>query len=295
MKKLIRNNLKNKVEMIEAEISIASIFKNEDNILVKIQHVGLCRTDLLVANGSIVTPFNQLTLGHEFSAIVSYDPKGLLENNSWIGFNPLYKQSFMGLDFDGALCEEVWIPRVAIIPVNKNTNLTSQMIAYLEPVAASGAPIKKLYKPSKILIIGTNRIAKLTALILNSSGHETTLCSEENLNLIESNSYSYIVETAFTKEVINHISRILENNGTWLLKSRQKIPTQISSMEFVAKEINILGVNYLDFDKSLAWMEENYTNLQELIGKSYAFEDWENAFDEAKKSEMKKIFICVTK
>ena len=153
----------------------------------------------------------------------------------------------MGLDFDGALCKEIWIPRSNIIPVKKDTNLTSQMIAYLEPVAASAAALKKLHKPSKILVIGTNRIAKLTALILNTSGHDAVICSENNLESIENDSYEYVIETVLNKDVIHNISRILKENGNWLLKSRKKTPTDITSMEFISKEITISCINYFNF------------------------------------------------
>lgn len=293
MKKIIRNNLINSVELIQANLSISDNLVNKDCVLVSVQHVGLCRTDLFVANGSIKVPFETLTLGHEFSATVKHDPKNQLIKDSWIGFNPLYGNSFMGLDFDGALAEEIWIPRSGIIPVQENSNLSSPMIAYLEPVAASAAPLKKLSKPSSILIIGTNRIAKLTELILRTSGHFPILCDEKELSTIDDNSFEYVVETILTEDVIGHISRILVPGGTWLLKSRKKTPTPFISMAFIAKEINIQCVNYLDFQQSLLWMENNFQYLDDLLGSIYPIDDWKNAFDEAYTSETKKIFIEV--
>ena len=200
----------------------------------------------------------------------------------------------MGLDFDGAICEEIWVPRDAIISVNQNSNLSSQMIAYLEPVAASAAPLKKLLKPSKVLVIGDNRIAKLTVLILNTSGHEAIMCSEKDLHSITSNSYEYVIETVLTEDVITHISRILIDNGTWLLKRRKKTLTSFTSMDFIAKEITISCINYLDFHKSLEWMESNYENLKDLLGNSYSLSNWSDAFKEARLSETKKIFIEIS-
>lgn len=293
MKHLIRNNISNKIELANTTLSVNPLFEGLDNILVSVHSVGLCRTDLFVANGTIITKQEKVTLGHEFSATVDLDPLSLLPEGSWIGFNPLFQQKFMGLDFNGALCEKIWVPRSSVIPVKEGSALTPQMIAYLEPVAASAAPLKKLASNSRVLVIGTNRIAKLTALILNTSGHQAVLCSENELSMIPDNSYSYVVETVLSEDVISHISRILIEGGHWLLKSRKKTPTAFLSMDFIAKEISISCINYYDFTKSLDWMENNHQHLTDLLGNSYNLDNWQNAFDEAYNNENKKIFISV--
>lgn len=294
MKALIRNNTTKNIELISINTSVDDYFSNLDNIIVQVHSVGLCRTDLLVANGTIPINFDSLILGHEFSATVIHDPQNILPVGSWIGFNPLFKGKFMGLDFNGALCEQLTIPREAVIPVSKNSVLTSEMIAYLEPVAASAAPLKKLPSNSTVLIIGTNRIAKLTALILNTSGHNAILCDENELINISDNSYDFVVETVLTEKVISEVCRILKPEGTWLLKSRKKTPTSFISMDFISKEISILCINYHDFKASLEWMEDNSEHLTDLLGSSYSLDDWQKAFDDAYSNEKQKIFISVT-
>lgn len=290
MKSLIRNNIEGFVEMVDSTATM--LF--EDSILVNVLTVGLCRTDLFVAQGTIGTDKDKIVLGHEFCGRVAYDPKGIIESNTLIGFNPLVDTKFMGLDFNGALAEQIWIPRSHVITVSKNSALSYKEIAYLEPVAASAAALKVLPPNSTVLIIGTNRIGALTKIILESEGHNVVFVHESELSSIPDNSFEYVLETVMTSEVVKEISRILVEGGTWILKSRKKTPVDIITTDFISKEIIIRSVNYYDFNKTMAWLEKNHEKINYLLGKSYSFSNWDEAFKDAMSNEKHKIFIDVS-
>jgi len=54
--------------------------------------------------------------------------------------NPLYGNRFMGVDFDGALCDEIVVPEEQVYRLPDSLGLREA--AYLEPVAASMAVLK---------------------------------------------------------------------------------------------------------------------------------------------------------
>lgn len=281
MKALIKSN---------SNVSIKDILvKNHNDVLIKVNTIGLCRTDLLVANNTIKTEQEELILGHEFSGIVVEDKTGQLKANQVVGVNPLWDKKFMGLDFDGAICEYISIPSQYVIPTTSNN---MSLVAYLEPTAASMAVLKVLSendKNKKIAIVGKNRIAYLTYLILqNHSYNVDYLDSNDNFPV---DYYDIMIETMFDEKVLHQMIQALKVEGTLIIKSRKKTPVGLISSDLVAKEITLRAVNYFDFHQSMRWIEKNENLLIPLLGRVFPLNDWENAFSLAQSGEDKKIFI----
>lgn len=282
MKALIKNLQGVSIQNIELE-------KNSEDVLLRVSTVGLCRTDLMVANNKISVPFENIILGHEFSAQVVHDPKGKLHENQWVGINPLWNEKFMGKDFHGALCEYIYVPHDKIIPTSSSD---PRLIAYLEPVAASMAVLKALKEKNlKIGLVGHNRISYLTLIILKSYGYEVDYIHQDEK--IPANTYDVLIETVFEEKVIDNIISGLKENGLFIIKSRKSLPVGVLSSQLVAKEINIKAVNYYDFNQAMSWLEKNQDEVQELLGQVYNLENWQDAFKAAQTGEQKKIFIKV--
>jgi L-iditol 2-dehydrogenase len=167
------------------------------------------------------------------------------------------------------------------------------LIAYLEPVAASMAVLKAidLEEDKKVAIIGNNRIAYLTKIILDSYSIECDLLSENDLN--HENEYDVIIETMITSELFSKIVKALKPGKTMVIKSRRKDPVNFLASDLVAKEINIRSVNYYDFNKSMRWLEKNHEMITPLLGEVFPLTSWQDAFDKANSGEQKKIFIEV--
>lgn len=288
MKALVKNSTG--IQLINKLIPSPSSI---NDVLVKVSHVGLCRTDLQVAKGIISIPQEEIILGHEFSAQIYEDPQKEFDFGQWIGFNPLVQNKFMGLDFDGAICEYIWLNRENIIA----SKLTDPiLISYLEPVAASMAVLKALKtmnKFDKISIVGNNRIASLTQIVANSFGFDISILNEKELSSIDSNSYDCLIETVFEEEIISEILRILKPEGKFIIKSRKKQLIGVSSSALVTKEINMQAVNYYNFNSAMNWIETNGNLVTHLLGKEFSLPNWNEAFDLANTGEGKKIFINV--
>lgn len=275
---------------MEGGLSVQEVgIVNDKEVLLRVACVGLCRTDILVANGGIRPGKMPLILGHEFSAYVVEDKTGQFAAGSLVGVNPLIEGRFMGLDIDGAISEYVSVRASSVVATELKNK---KVVAYLEPVAASMAVIKAVENAS-ILILGKNRIAQLTHDILVSMNYSVELADvSESVKEVH---YDYVIETVFSQECVDKALRALKPGGTFVIKSRSRTGVNFYSHELVHKELNIKCVNYYDFDLSMRWLEENEKLVLPLLGQEYSLLNWQAAFDEALGGEQKKIFINLEK
>lgn len=256
-------------------------------VTIRVKSVGLCRSDLAIANGTIALD-HPVVLGHEFSGVVGDDSSGHFRIGQKVAVNPLYPdKKFLGLDLDGALCEYLQVPAEQVIPTDI---LDFQTAAYIEPVAASMAVLKaKITKNEVGAVYGKNRIAELTYLILQSHGYNITWLNEQQQ--YPSSSFDYIVETLFEEKELAMQLDLLKDNGLLVVKSRKKQAVGINPSILVAKEITLQAVNYYNFGEAMTWLERNSQLIQPLLGNSYPIEQWEEAFAEAQSGEANKTFI----
>lgn len=283
MKALIKE--KGKKDVVLKNIKTEDLEKN--SVKIKVLSVGLCRTDLFVANGVIPIDFD-LILGHEFSGVVVESKSKLFNIGDNVAVNPYFEnKGFLGLDFNGCIQETICIPESQVI---KNNYLSHKLAAYLEPVAASMAVLKVCKnKTAKGAVWGKNRIAELTYIILKQEGYNIELI--DNYLNVEDNCYDYIVETMFDEQMLKLIIKALKKEGLLVVKSRKKQPTGIIASDLVSKELTLSCVNYYSFKESMNWLEKNYKLIEHLLGNSYYIDDWEIAFAIANSAESKKIFI----
>lgn len=281
MKKLILKN--NQPQLVE---DYFSPMLKPGEILVQVKAVGLCRTDLLVAAGKIPAK-DGLVLGHEFSGIVIKSKSSKIEPGEQVAVNPfLANGSFMGLDIDGCLANQVVVHEDQVIAYK---GLSFKQAAYLEPVAASMAVLKaNISSSQKVAVWGFNRIAELTSIVLNSLGINAVQTTE-----VRENYYDAIIETQITDTDLSEIITSLKNEGLLIIKSRKKTPTNFYASDLVKKEITLKAVNYYDFNKSMRWLEENFKKIDHLLGEEFDITEYEKAFELANSSESKKIFITL--
>lgn len=258
-------------------------------VRINVKEVGLCRTDLFVADGTIKVD-QDIILGHEFSGIIVETKSTLFKVNERVSVNPLFDIRFMGLDFDGCLRDFIDVPEEQVI---RAFYLDFKVAAYLEPVAASMAVLKVCHdKKAKGAVFGYNRIAELTYIILKEEGYNIEWIDEKNITA-QDNEYDYVIETLFNEVYLSKIIKLLKKEGTLVVKSRKKQLTGLVASDLVAKELTLRCVNYYDFNKTMEWLISHQNTISHLLGDSYPLNDWRNAFDEAYKGESKKIFIHI--
>lgn len=258
--------------------------------VVRVSWVGMCRTDLLVADG-VLEAHDGIVLGHECSGVVQSDPSGRFAPGALVAINPLLPgRLFMGLHTDGALRSLLPIDAAQLIDAS---TVEPMLAAYVEPVAASMAPLKaRIGKHEHGVIFNANRISELTYRIMKSTGYSVEWIKAPADGSVHE-VYDYAIETCFEDALISNMLKALKPGGVLVVKSRQGAPRQIVPAHLVAKELTLQAVNYHDFDIAMKWMRANTEQVKPLIGNSYALADWGLAFEEARSGEGKKVFIRV--
>ena len=279
------------------------------NILLRVLSVGLCRTDLAVASEEIWRD-KPLILGHEFSAEVVQlhnEYSGNIKVGDIVTVDPLYGKEFMGLHFDGAICELIAVPEKQVYKIATRVgtgeysaysrplsvkDIPANVIAYAEPVAASMAVLRANLH-GKGAIYGENRIALLTQMILQSYGYNIPIINEKLP--ISENSYDFIIETVTNETSIAKLCWGLKPEGLLIMKSRKhEAPLPVGVV--VLKDIQIQGVSYGDWKLVGPWLMQNQCSIEEeLLGETFELDNVTEAFIHAGTGESNKTFVKVGK
>lgn len=265
-----------------------------NNILIKVRLAGICRTDLFVADGTIDAA-DEIVLGHEFCGTVCKTGNSVknFKVGDWVTVDPTIfgpKQNLMcGVDCDGVFAEYVKVPEVSVykLPIG----LDSRYGAYTEPVAASMAVLKSGITPKMSgCIYGKNRISDLTYRILKCNGFNNIKICDETKVLAE-NSLDFVIETKLSTTDMRKIVRAVRPHGVIVLKSRLHNPVEIIINDLVKKDITMSAVNYGDFNDAVKLLGGDNLVIDDLLGDTYTFCDFQSAFDCAADGENVKIFL----
>lgn len=273
MKALVRDK-----STVSLQTYLKPTLDSKDSILIKVAIAGLCRTDMYVANGLMKTP-HPIIPGHEFSGVVEAVSQDVIHvaKGQRVAVFPFYmheSQWFaLGVDVDGAFAEYVKVPASCVFPIPDS--LSFKEAAYLEPICASMAVLKLSIKPSERgVILGENRIAALTKMLLDLHGFENIEIREVNDSLISfANTYDYVIETEANEQAIASAVSLVKPKGLVILKSRppQSIPFPLH--QIVKKEIKMEGAYYADFQKGIELLSKHQIDFSAFLGETYSLED----------------------
>lgn len=270
-------------------------------VLIQVQLVGVCRTDISVMQGHLQAP-SPLIPGHEFVGVVSkvHDPAHADLIGQQVTVDPLLpchqcstcqeghthlcpQADFLGLTRHGAFAEYIAVPAKNVHPI---PGLSLQEGAYSEPVAAAAAVLKAPILPHhKGLICGNNRISKLVHRILKHTGFEHV---DINPHTYPPNTYDFVIETV---PLPGHIWKSLKPGGKLILKSRHAQEISLPLHQLVQKEIQIHALYYGNFKQSLALLP--HLQLQDFFGKTFELNAFEDMLTHAVQHEQKKIFVQI--
>lgn len=272
-----------------------------NDVRIRVRVSGLCRTDLYVAQGLLDSP-TDLVLGHEFSGTVEELGSEVRDLRigqrvavfPWLGCNKCAwcqsgkstacaRRQMLGVNLNGAFAEEIVVP--ASIVYGLPDEMSFQMGAYVEPVAASLAVLKAPIEPhQRGLVFGKNRIAELTFRLMKARGFSNL---ELGIGDYPDNSFDFVVETL--PQQVSQCVRVLKPGGTLVIKSRHPEPIQLDLLQVVPKELRMAAVNYGDFQTSIQTLLE--LPVHDLLGPVHPLEDWQQLFAEANSDESTKRFF----
>ncbi len=272
---------------------------------IRVRLVGLCRTDLAVANGELAVAVPRI-LGHEFvgevvargrlveiavGASVSANPVLVCGHcqrcrSGWQEACPLAK--FLGVDCDGAIAESIVLPaqNLWIMPAEMDDRLA----AMLEPVAACAAVTNAaISKQDRGLIAGDSRLARLTHRILLATGFEHVECCLTP----QTDSYDFAIETEGTTASMDRLLNALRPRGVLVLKSRPIEPVSLDIRRWLAKEPQIHAVNYGSFSAAREMLVQSRIELTDLLGPIWPVTEFAAALHAAAHDDQVKHFLAV--
>ena len=265
--------------------------------LVRVATVGMCRTDLLVAAGTIPVS-EDLVLGHEFSGWVEAVGPGSddVVLGTLVAGDPTFplpdgRDGFIGVDASGALATWMVMP---VARLHGAEGLTPHQAAYLEPVTAAmgGLPMAKS-RGGRGAIIGRNRIATLTSAVLTSHGVEHEIIDLNELHDRLDCSFDWLLEARLSDLLLADAVRKLAVGGTLILKSRHLEQATFPVRDMVLKRLTFAGMTRSGFPEAMAWMKDNVATVESLLGRRYPLSRWKEAFADAGTGEGKKVFIDI--
>ena len=209
-----------------------------------------------------------------------------------LDINRCERPHHLGVELDGAFTDKMMAPVHDLYPLPDE--LSAERAAYVEPVAASLAPLatlqdlrdhSKLSEP--IWIWGEGRIALLTQRCLTAFGFHVEICSTSTMS-DESIGVSCLIETATRREGLTIPLTMLRPKGTLILKSRYTNDDPFPIHLAVRRELTLVGVHYAPFAQAIALLSDPDFVVEDLFGPRYALTDFERALT---MSESRKVFL----
>lgn len=282
-------------------------------VLVRVHVAGVCRTDVAVARGQL-TIDAPVILGHEAAgtivrvgrdvansrlgqhvAIWPFQPCGVCRRCTSGASARCPHAKMLGVHSHGAFADFVAVESSAAI---SDHVLLPRELAYAEPVCASLAVLgalnhESLDQHSRVAVIGDNRIAQLTALILRDRlGYFPEILAAESLSSLLDDTFDLLIETAATEQVLREAFRIARPGATVILKSRPAHAVAVDVRSAVLKELTLRAVSYGDFSASIAWIAAHRESVQPLLGTVFALTEFEQAFARDAQRESNKSFLA---
>ena len=257
------------------------------NTLIKVVYAGICKTDVYMSEGKM-SGKSPVVLGHEFSGYVVETLDDNLKEGDFVTCNPILSdQTMLGVDYDGAFAEYIKVPASQCYVFNGDDQ---KMAAYIEPLAASMAPMKNqdFLKNKKIGIVGKDRIGKLTETIFKNHQLDASFVTD-----MGNNTFDVIVETWAEEQVLDNCIDALKEGGLLILKSRNYKKVPLDLYKIVKKGIRLEGMYYLDDYKKVIDFSQQCPDLNAFLGKSYPLVNWKEAFEKSHDS-YQKIFLQVS-
>lgn len=279
-----------------------------EDVIVRLTHAGICRTDLYAAEGRLPT-VARVVLGHEGAGIVeAAGERANVREGDRVTIvpyvacgtcqacirrvDPLACEASrrVGIDCDGVFAEYVRLPAASVRVVPPALPL--RLAAYVEPVAAALAVLRARPRAgARIVIYGKNRIAELTRRILAVGGDaEVVVVSAEEALALDLSSFDLAVETAATGDALRALIRAVRRGGTIVLKSRPFEPIPLDVTAAVDKEVSLQAVRYASFEDAIARLASGSLVVDDLLGETFPLESFDDAFAAARRESTKPFF-----
>ena len=275
-------------------------------VVIKVMCAGLCRTDVYIAQGFLSAETHRI-LGHECSGMVCRlgpDTKSSRLGDRvvvfpWLGCGVCEfcrdeptgylcpDRQFLGRDIDGCFAEFMAVPERCCVALPEQVSW--QAGAYLEPLAAALGVLKTpVRQATRLGVLGDNRIAALTRLVLKEFGK----CDPVQVTDETANTFDLIVEAEATESSLQRALSLLKPDGVLVLKSRPAENVLWPIRLQVEKEITTIGVSYGTLQMATLLLRKHHSLFAPLWNEPTPIDGWNEAFEaELRGEEARKSFF----
>lgn len=290
----------------------------EGEVLVKVNLVGICNTDLEICKGYM--GFEGIP-GHEFVGIVERGPAEWLGKRVVAGINcgcgtchlclkgmerHCPDRTVLGiLKRNGAMAEYVTIPVGNLVAVPES--VSDQAATFCEPIAAALEIVEQVHilPEYHVVVLGDGKLGALCAQVLNQTGaHVTCLglsekklaplaqlgietCINKDINIVS----DVVVECTGVPLGLKNALRIVKSRGYLVLKSTYHGDIQLDMSQIVINEISIVGSRCGNLEAAMRLLEKQRIETRFLIDRIFDFSEGLRAFELATDPKTRKILI----
>ena len=250
----------------EAGVALVERAVPRVGVVVEVAYAGVCRTDLAVADGTIVVSDGRV-LGHELAGWVEGAPVTVI---------PFSGRSWLGIDRDGAFADRVAVPAACVLPLPAGMSLVHG--AYVEPVAAALGALVAIRPRDRVLVTGAGRIAALTVRVIEAAGAMAT-------RDVAAGPFDVIVEHDGAAPVA-----ALNDGGTLVLKSRARRDVVLDAAELVARDLVVRGASHGSFATAIEWLSTRRIAIDDLLAAPRPLDAYADVFAAARGETAKQLF-----
>ncbi len=289
---------------------------NHDEVVVNVQLVGICETDLQLARGYLGF---QGVPGHEFVAQMPNGKRVTAEINNACETCPTClagrshhcpRRTVLGIvGHDGAMAERVAVPRrnLHFLP----DRLSDSEAVFIEPLAAAlriGEQFP-IGPGAQAVVVGDGKLGLLCVWVLREAGAAVTWVGKHPAKLALAGDgiqptlladaptlgriFDYVVDATGSPSGLSTALRLVRPMGAIILKTTVAGRYEIDLAPIVIDEIRLVGSRCGPFDRAIAALIERRFDVTKLIEAEYPLIQSEAAFAAAARPGARKVLIRV--
>ncbi len=291
--------------------------------LIRVSLAGICGTDREILKG--YSGFRGI-LGHEFvGRVVECEDKRWLDQRvvgeinvscgecnlclSGIGRHCPHRTVVGIVNRDGAFAEYIALPVVNLHSVPDT--IPDEAAVFVEPLAAAAEVLEHVRSaPSpRAVVLGDGRLGLLIAQVLHQSQSKVTVVGKHASKLrlarswgvktsdlavekLPGAAFSLVVEASGSPEALDEALRLVEPQGTVVMKSTYREPAHFDTAKLVVDEIKLVGSRCGNFTTALDLLGGGKIRVQPLISKEFPLDAGREAFEYLDKKSCLKVLLA---
>lgn len=294
------------------------------DVLVKVDYVGVCRTDIEVYEGTLGYYRDGLAKypiipGHEFSGTIAR----IGSNNKFqerfrigqrivgeciLSRDDAHRQEVGVINVNGAYSQYVVVPGDSLHMVPEG--MDSKIAVLAEPLAVVLRALRRvesrITSGSNVVVVGAGQIGNLCTQVLSLHGYKVTLIDRDerrlrmvkgtahrtSITLSSMETFDLIVEASGSSQALEQVLKESHVDATILLLGFPYGDMQYNFEDFVGKEkviVGSVGADRIDFDKALEMLPKlDMQNFTEMV---MPLQDFQTAWSTHKTFEHLKIIL----